>query len=299
MHITLVHNPGAGDGRHAKAELTGLLERQGYRVQYRSTQGSGLADQLADPGGIVVVAGGDGAVSEVAKRMTGGGVPLAILPLGTANNIARTLGITGSIEELIARLPDARPRPFDLGVIQGPDLDARFLEGVGMGLFTEAMCKIQSKEEPAALNEKLTRDDRFLALLTGGFSAQPIGISADGEDLSGDYVLCEVLNIRSVGPALELAPRADPADGQLDLVLVSERERDALREYFAARLTNSDAVFDPPMRRASEIRITRSTGGLRVDDEIVRTAGRSAARLFSEGGAAIRVERHALEFLVP
>ena len=298
MRITLVHNPEAGDASHTRGQLTRLLNQQGYRVDYLSIKKADLADDLREPGDVVAVAGGDGAVSVVAKRLVGRGIPIAILPLGTANNIARTLGIAGSTEELIAGLPHATRRPFDLGVIQGPELDGRFLEGVGMGLFTEAMCKIQSKEEPSALDEKLTRDDRFLALLAGGFAAQPIGMTADGNDLSGDYVLCEIMNIRSVGPGLELASQADPEDGLLDLVLVGERERDTLRDYLLARLNDPAAAVDLPTRRAREVRIARCTGGLRVDDEVVRAASVSAARLF-KGGVAIRMERHALEFLVP
>jgi diacylglycerol kinase family enzyme len=63
--------------------------------------------------------------------LAGRRIPIAILPLGTANNIAKTLGIRGSAEQLIAAIPTAVRRAFDLGVIGGPGLDARFLEGVG------------------------------------------------------------------------------------------------------------------------------------------------------------------------
>jgi len=57
---------------------------------------------LKKPGDIVAVAGGDGTVGKVARRLIGSPTPIAILPLGTANNIANTLDVTGkSLKELI------------------------------------------------------------------------------------------------------------------------------------------------------------------------------------------------------
>jgi diacylglycerol kinase family enzyme len=61
-------------------------------------------------------------------------------------------------------------------------------------------------------------------------------IRADGEDLSGDYIAVEVLNIRFVGPNLPLAPRAFPGDGLLDVVMVRRQDREALLEYLDNRL---------------------------------------------------------------
>ncbi len=49
-------------------------------------------------------------------------------------------------------------------------------------------------------------------------------MALDGRDLTGDYVLLEAMNIRSIGPNLRLAPDADPGDGLLDIVLVSDSE---------------------------------------------------------------------------
>jgi diacylglycerol kinase family enzyme len=299
MRITLVHNPQAGEGRHSGKTLQGRLEQQGYRVTLQSIKQDGFESTLAEPGDFVVVAGGDGAVGTVAKCLAGRGVPIAILPLGTANNIARTLGIDGSPEQTIAGISAAERQPFDLGVMQGPELDSRFLEAVGMGLFTEAMCMIKSGEEPDGKHEKFVRDCRFLSLLSRDFPAQHYTVTADGDDLSGEYILCEVLNIRSIGPGLCLAPEADPADGLLDVVLVGEAERGRLRDYLTARCAGEDSPPEFPARRASQVRISAGMGGVRVDDEIERAAGISASRLFRQGGVVVGVERHVLEFLVP
>jgi diacylglycerol kinase (ATP) len=68
----------------------------------------------------VVVTGGDGAVKPVAQALAGTGQPLAIIPLGTANNIARSLGISGTPAQIIAGWRSGRRQGVDLGVAAGP-----------------------------------------------------------------------------------------------------------------------------------------------------------------------------------
>jgi len=58
-------------------------------------------------------------------------------------------------------------------------------------------------------------------------------IRLDGKEMSGDYVLLEAMNVRYVGPNLDLVPRADINDGLLDVVLVGSGERGKLKPYFS------------------------------------------------------------------
>ena len=76
---------------------------------YQSTKEKGLEHALEDPGDVVLVAGGDGTVRKAAEFLIGRGVPIALLPLGTANNVSRTLGLSDSVQEVIfARWPRRR-----------------------------------------------------------------------------------------------------------------------------------------------------------------------------------------------
>src|SRR5689334_16376550 len=80
VRVTLLHNPVAGQQRPAAAELVELVRAQGHEVRYCSTGDHGVDRMVADPGELVLVAGGDGTVAEACRRLVGRHVPLAILP---------------------------------------------------------------------------------------------------------------------------------------------------------------------------------------------------------------------------
>src|SRR4051794_8685614 len=103
--VKLLHNPGAGDEGHTKDELITQIRAAGYNCEYASVKGW-LWDNLTDKIDFVIVAGGDGTVRKVTKALLDRKVlaktfPIALLPLGTANNISKTLQITGSTEDII------------------------------------------------------------------------------------------------------------------------------------------------------------------------------------------------------
>src|SRR5262245_38892601 len=108
VHVTLMHNPKAGSGSPSKKALVAQLEHAGHRVDSYSTKDKDFIRGLESPGDLVVIAGGDGTVRKVALRLIGRNVPIAILPLGTANNIAKALGLDCTAKHLIKNLSRAR-----------------------------------------------------------------------------------------------------------------------------------------------------------------------------------------------
>src|SRR5262245_51176461 len=137
MRILLLHNPKAGDREHEGEELVEALEKAGHEPIYQSLKQKDFKKAFEEKVDLVLTAGGDGAVGKVARQLMGTDTPLSILPLGTANNVARMLGFIGPAEKLIANLANGKPRAFDVGVARGPWGKRYFFEGTGAGLFAD------------------------------------------------------------------------------------------------------------------------------------------------------------------
>ncbi len=89
-----------------------------------------IADALNGEAEVVVSAGGDGTVTAVAAALVGSGRVLAILPLGTANLLARDLGLPLAVTDAVAQLPAMQPLTIDVGEVNG----SIFLHKVVIGL---------------------------------------------------------------------------------------------------------------------------------------------------------------------
>lgn len=293
MRATLMHNPRAGDGKPSRDTLLALLRDAGYEPAYRSTKEKGWKEALDDPGGLVVAAGGDGTVTKVAERLIGRGVPLAILPVGTANNIATSLGVTGPPEELVAGLASARRRGVDVGVARGPWGERRFFETVGVGIFTHTVALAESGAvpEPERSERELHRDVHLLQSTLAAHTPRRWRVALDGRDLSGEYLLLEALNFGCFGPNLCLVPGADPGDGWLDVVLVTVDDRALLEEHLRERLRGGGTPPELPVRRGRRLRLGGPLDDLHVDDEVELGE--------DEGEVDVGLEVHALELLLP
>jgi diacylglycerol kinase (ATP) len=267
MKISLVHNPTAGDGQDVH-EVVKLLTDAGHEVRHRSSKDD-WKKLLQDPGDVVVAAGGDGTVRKVALAAADRELPFAALPIGTANNIAKTLGLLGDARELVRSWDDTDGIPIDIGEVEGPGGSRRFVEGVGGGWIAGLLARAGEVDDELRLLGRET--DQGLHLLSDVLreaTASRWVIDADGADLSGEYLAVEILNIRFVGPNVPLAPSADPSDGLLDVVLVTDADRDGILDYLDQRLNLASGVM-PELRtaRARDVRLRVPAGvGLHVDD---------------------------------
>ena len=78
------------------------------------------------------------------------------------------------------------------------------------------------------------------------------------------------MNIRSVGPALHLAPQAETRDGRFDFVCARTADRAALMEHFDARVAGNKSKSPLPTRRFRELRIVWKGSTIHLDDELFR-----------------------------
>jgi len=241
MRITLIHNPKAGDARHGKEQLMAALAKAGHHGTYQSTKEPGLKKALKEPTDLVLVAGGDGTTAKVASRLVDSGIPLSVLPLGTANNLARALGFVASPEEIIARFEGGRKQVFDVGLATGPWGERYFFEAAGGGLLADYVHAAKKEQKKNGKAEKLSKEQQMarhgalLRRMLHDYPARQWTIKIDGKDISDRYILWEAMNIRSVGPALHLAPRAATRDGRFDFVCARAADRALLMEHFDAR----------------------------------------------------------------
>lgn len=280
----LVHNPTAGLRYPGKDELIGLIREQGFKVKYRSAKRPDLAAKLEkNHGDLIVAAGGDGTIAKVAKILLAQpdrGAPMAILPVGTANNIALSLGISGPTEELIKRLDKEKPRRLSQGICRAHWGEQNFIEGVGLGSLARA-----TTPKPGGNKDKSTRiHDGRVAFRDAVKETKPerLYVTVDGERIEDEVILIEILNIRQVGPRLRLAPKADAGDDVLDVAYVATEHRQKLIDWLDALIAgelDDETAGPPPCANVSGKKITIAWNGmeLRLDDKFPLMPGQALA----------------------
>jgi diacylglycerol kinase family enzyme len=242
VKITLIHNPEAGHKKQPGArELVRCLRRAGHEVTYQSIKNDAWTKVLDEPAELVAVAGGDGTVAKIARRLIGRSLPIAILPIGTANNISQTLGLADSrLEHWIRNWPGARTVNLDGVSARGPWGSTISIESAGAGFLASTMAKLDRRKGPRPAGHPQHQNEMNRVHTTfrqelEEYAPHHFEVVLDGRDLSGEYLLVEAMNIRHIGPGLHLAPDADPTDRWFDLVLVTKSDRKLLESYFSHR----------------------------------------------------------------
>lgn len=224
------------------------------------------------------MAGGDGTVGKILPKLAGSQVCFGLLPSGTANNIARSLNIQGTCQGTIEKWSADRTRSFRLGMTEGSWGEKMFVEAVGWGLLPRLIKEMDQQEEEKELSfagrqEELSYAIRILLDLIAETSPSFFHITLDGADLSGEYLLVEAMNIRSLGPNLDIAPDADPGDDKLNLVLVAEKEKDLFYHYLQHRLEGKEPLHSLPVRQGRKLNVSWNGPEAHLDDEFMGKQG--------------------------
>jgi diacylglycerol kinase (ATP) len=296
MEVILLHNETAGDEEWSRKDLIRLVRRAGYEPTYFEIEDALKKPEVLNEGRLVVVAGGDGSICKVALKLIGRGIPLAPLPVGTANNIARSLGLDGKPEKIARGWAKPQRHKFDVGLAKGPWGRRFFLEGLGLGLLSRSIAVLNDLDKSAAHSPKKKRDRLFrdhcvIAAIAHEMQPLPLRVTLDGRDASDDYLLFEALNIRRSGPGLDLAPQASPSDGLLDVVTATASERAKLVGLMKDRLARKDRVRRLTTRATRRLRLVTPACHLRVDDQTFTMSSGDVVE--------ISVDRGALEFVLP
>jgi diacylglycerol kinase family enzyme len=293
--ILVLHNPKAGDEDHQRKELIDAIKLKGYQCQYASVQKDWK--KIDDSIDIILVVGGDGTVRKVVKfllqrTLLDKRILISLLPMGTANNIAFTLGVSYNLMNLLKRWEGNKIRNMDIGAVTSSLFKNFFLEGLGYGILPKLM---RTMDEIETSHLKKSEDEITFALhtllgLSSTYKAKHAIVKVDGKQYEGEFLLIEVMNICSLGPNLLLAPNADIADGLFDIVLLREEQRDDFIDYIGSVLTNKSKEAPWQSIRGKQIEIQWDGFWMHIDDELVH--------LDKKNNVQVEVRPSVLELLV-
>lgn len=220
--VYVVANPASGQGNFDIRDLNARLSAADieWEVFFTKKWGDGatLTRRALDEGADVIAAyGGDGTVAEVGGAMAGSGVPMAILPGGTANVMSVELGIPATFGEATNLLchEELTLRPIDVGKVD----DRHFILRLSMGLEARMV-------EGADRNLKDRLGTLAYALSALKAMAAPEMIryefEIDGQSLSEEGIACVIANSANLGRAgWQLAPDVTVSDGLLDVFVLN------------------------------------------------------------------------------
>ena len=271
MRICLFVNETAGGGLSLE-DLTTRIDRAGHHVDRIVKHVEDLKPHLASRFDCVAAAGGDGTIARAARALAGGDVPLAIVPLGTANNIATSLSITDDIDGAIDRWSQHQVVNIDIGLVECDGKLDHFLESVGFGLVTDSIetgRKTLSKDDP---DTHLEHARQLYVEMLDRLQPQRYSLCIEGELVEEEYLLVEVLNTAFIGPRLQLTAGANVADGLLSVVAITRSDKVPLANYLQALRDGSTRDAGFKSWRVPTIEVT-GAHRMHVDDRIEAVSG--------------------------
>lgn len=193
---------------------------------------SGLAARASrlSGGPLVVAAGGDGTINAVLNGLAGSGATCALMPLGTANVLARELGID-SPEEAVRRIVAGTSRPFSAGLIRGNGRETRFFLMAGIGLDGYVVRGVTLPQK-----RRFGKGAYLLAAVRHAFAWDRgrMQVTTATERFSCHTLV--VCNTARYGGSFLLAPQASIFSPNLELVAVRATSRGAYLRLAAALL---------------------------------------------------------------
>ncbi|WP_366555019.1 diacylglycerol/lipid kinase family protein [Aquibaculum sediminis] len=291
QRLLIIHNPIAGQRRRRHyAAFLAALRRQGVEIEDQPTARRGDAERLAAslqpaPGTIVAAAGGDGTINEVINGLMANPsareMPMAILPLGTANVLAAEIGLRCDAESVARYIRSGHAQPITLGRVNG----RYFVMMAGVGFDAQVVADVDLRLKRRL--GKLAYVLKTLQLLRR-YPFPRYDLLCDGQRIAAASAV--VANGRYYGGRLLMAPAADLTRPDFQVVVFTRSGRLQVLRYGAALLFGLlPRLRDVQTLTAREIHIDGPIG------ETLQADGDVLARL----PASIEAVPHALRLWVP
>lgn len=218
--ICFIINPisGVGKQRVLQKLVPRLLDKNKYDFKLLVTKAPGHATELAaeavkDGYSMVVVSGGDGSINEVARALQHTDVPMAIIPTGSGNGLARELKIPMNIEKAIQLLNTGREMRIDLGKLN----DRIFVNVAGVG-FDAFVANVFSKYGKRGFWSYVKVTTKCMPK----YKSEEVELHVDGNVLKRKVFSMTVTNSRQFGSDAIIAADAKLDDGILDVAVINE-----------------------------------------------------------------------------
>jgi YegS/Rv2252/BmrU family lipid kinase len=209
----LLVNPHARQGEAARSQVIQQLQQQGFELVEESGEDPqrfpDLIRHYHQEINLVIIGGGDGSVNAAVPGLLDTNLPLGILPLGTANNLARTLKIPPSVSETCHIIAEGQVQRIDLGWVNGH----YFLNIASLGLSAEINQRV---------TKHLKRRWGVLAYMATGlqviWQVRPFGVEIqwNNQSIQVKTLQITVANGRYYGSGLVIADDATIDDERLD-----------------------------------------------------------------------------------
>ncbi|WP_114570946.1 diacylglycerol/lipid kinase family protein [Exiguobacterium flavidum] len=255
MKLLIITNPTAGPKDEGLLpDVIGPLSSDYEEIDVRQTRQAGDAARFASGAkeyDALIVIGGDGTVFEVINGLSVLDDPpiLGIIPGGTCNDFARTLGLPLAPRQAADVIATNRVTDVDLGQVD----ETYFLNFLGVGLIAEASIGIDSEEKA-----RLGKMGYYLSTIRSSMEAEPFTYEIDleeGEKLTGEAVLILAANGESLGGIETNLSEEAYRDGLLDLVIIDELNLTTIRDVILQKIgLQSEPSFTHILTRGFKLR---------------------------------------------
>jgi len=293
MRAKLIFNPGSGAAGESPVQLMDVISAmqawklvpEAFLVEPGCDLPAVVQNALEDGIRMFVVCGGDGTIDVMAGALAGTQATLGIIPTGTQNNVALSLGIPADIPAAIAILRTGRRIKVDMGLAECGEIKRSFLEVCSVGLLSALF--------PAAddiQHGDLRRVGDLLATLVASPPAEMHLVLDDKQEINTMCHVVLVSNMPYIGPHFQVGTHASIDDGLLDVLLFADLSKMDLLGYAVQVARAGDGPEDERIQHYHVRRVEVDTNPAMP----VMADGLS----LGEGPLRIRVQRHALAVMV-
>ncbi|WP_244303276.1 YegS/Rv2252/BmrU family lipid kinase [Leucobacter coleopterorum] len=260
-HIAVLSNPFAGKGRGRGASEEAIAELRARGSEVRAYAGASAADTielagraLQDDPALLVIVGGDGTLTEILEKLIGSEVPMALIPAGTGNDLARALGIPRNAAEAAALALAGVAKQIDIGELRCSGRVKHFFTIAALGFDAKVSDRTNRLRWPhGALRY-------YIALVIELIQLRPFAfnVTIDGEATTAEPgTLIAIGNTETYGGGMPICAGAAPDDGLLDVVHVAPLKRLSLIRLFPL-LLKGEHLSRPEVthRRTRSVRVS-------------------------------------------